>query len=182
MTKAHIKEELSKHFIGALASFKGISVNKPEKDYGVDLKIELLETYSIGNRIRYAQTGKSVDIQLKATTEKNIEKTDNFIKFDLKIENYNDLIRRRNSLMKVVGGHIPMVLIVVVLPENEKKWLEQKEQGILMRGNAYWFYPDEDMLYSINNSSKRIEIPLKNKVNLDFFDFIFKLRNKKIIQ
>lgn len=47
--------------------------------------------------------------------------------------------------------------------------------GMLQKANAYWFYPDDSMNFSDNLQSVRIKIPLKNKIDLDFCQKMFKL-------
>lgn len=174
MTEAHIKEELSRIFISSLAAFKGYAVSKPDKDYGVDLRIEVIERYRINGKTRFTQLGQSVDVQLKATSKK-IDIDKDFLKFDLAVENYNDLILRRESLKSLAGGHTPLFLIVFFLPENNLDWLQLDDKGMFLGGSAFWYYPPEESEISTNIGTQRIKIPLGNRVNFDFFDNVFNL-------
>ena len=178
MTEEHIKEELSRLFVSALAAVKGILASKPERDYGVDLRLEKVETYQIGRRTRYVASGQAVDVQLKATSAQRFSPENGVAKFDLAVENFNDLIRRRYELDGLVGGHAPLVLIVLYLPENQKVWLRKEEEGIFLSGRAFWFYPPAELDFSTNSRTQRIQIPLKNEVNLEFFDNLFNLLPK----
>ncbi|HEY8376764.1 MAG TPA: DUF4365 domain-containing protein, partial [Nannocystis sp.] len=49
--------------------------------------------------------------------------------YDLKVKNYNDLIRARL---------IPCVLVVFVLPEDPAHWLSWSETDLVLRRSAYW--------------------------------------------
>ena len=59
-----IKEEFSRHILGIFASYKGVFVSKPERDYGVDLRIEKIESYKINGNTRFTHLGQSIDFQL----------------------------------------------------------------------------------------------------------------------
>jgi hypothetical protein len=174
MTEAHIKEELSRIFVDSLAAFKGFTVSKPERDYGVDLRIEAVERFKINGKTRFTHIGKAVDVQLKATSAQQ-KAEHGFINFDLVVENYNDLILRRNAMKHLSGGHTPLILIVVFLPEERNEWLKLNELGIFLSGNAFWFYPENEMELSTNNRTQRIKISLKNQMNFDFFDVVLNL-------
>ncbi len=174
MTEAHIKEELSKIFINSLAAFNGFSVSKPERDYGVDLRVEAIEPFKINGKTRFTQIGRAVDLQLKATTRKT-ESEDGFLIFDLAVENFNDLILRRDAMQHLAGGHTPLVLVVFFLPEDKNDWLKLQDDGIFLGGNAFWFYPADDMGQSFNMSTQRIKISLNNQLNFDFFDIVLNL-------
>ncbi len=176
MTEDHIKEQLSLQYIGILASRMGYRTDRPITDYGVDLMIERIERVQKGNQVRYFSSGQSVDVQLKCTTEKQIIRKDQRVIYDLKVKNYNDLILRQQASTKGLGSYIPLLLMVVILPENPEKWVKMKTNGnLLIRGNAYWFYPSETMTLSDNTSTQRIYIPAQNQVDLNFMGDLFKL-------
>ncbi len=175
MTDEHIKEQLSKHFIGIMAAFKGIDVAKPERDYGVDLRLEKIHTYQMMGKTRYSSAGKAVDVQLKATSQKKTSGKREGLVFDLEVENFNDLVQRRKDLTSTVGGHTPLVLIVLVMQKNKKEWVKKEDGELTLRGKAFWFYPSLEIEMSKRKNTKRIFIPLENEVNLPFFDFVFNL-------
>ncbi|MFK7982578.1 MAG: DUF4365 domain-containing protein [Saprospiraceae bacterium] len=177
MKEEQIKEQLSLHFIGAIASFKNIKVVKPFEDNGVDLLLKKVKVISFKEKIRYLDSGDIIAVQVKSTTKKGIIESENKIKFDLSVKNYNDLIFRKIELALKKVGNVPLILILVVLPINVSKWLEvnQKEDFIKLGGKAYWYYPTKNHEYSKNEYSQRIEIPKENEVDLDFFSNIFNL-------
>lgn len=176
MTEDHIKEQLGLQYIGALASRQGYRTDRPFSDYGVDLMIERVEQVKQGDRVRYFSSGQSIDVQLKCTTEKQVARKDQRVIYDLKVKNYNDLIMRRKASASGLGSYIPLFLMLVVFPDQAKKWLKMKPNGnLLIRGNAYWFYPGETMVLSENTSTQRIYIPEQNRVDLNFMADLFNL-------
>jgi len=66
-------------------------------------------------------------LQLKCTSREVID--GDYIRYALKVKNYNDL--RRNAL-------VPRILVVVLVPENLEDWLQQSEAELCMRNCAYW--------------------------------------------
>lgn len=181
MTNEQIKEQLSLHYVGAIISRAGHQIILPQSDFGVDLVIRETHQYLINNTRRFLTSGNVVDIQLKCTTLKNIEfieiKGERFVKYDLDAKNYNDLIYRRK--LKDTQFLDPLALLLVVLSENENEWLQlsfddkNEQHSMTFNGAAYWFYPDKDMALSNNKSSKRITIPAKQKVDLNFLKYLF---------
>ena len=96
--------------------------------------------------------------------------------FDCEIKNYNDIIRRFQNRKKLLYSLIPIVLIVFVLPNNFEKWVQfSNKNGMDIKGEAYWFYPNENLEKTSNKSSIRIKIPIEQKVDLDFCEHIFNL-------
>lgn len=170
-----IKEQLSIHFISAIAVNRQFIVQRPSIDYGVDLMIEELSSYTINEQNRYFYSGKSVDIQLKCTLDSAISFSEEELKYDLESKNYNDLIKRHPFEKKNTFHYIPLILILVVLADHPKSWLELTSDQLIINGSAYWYYPDLNESLTINRYSKRISIPLSQKVDLDFFQNLFKL-------
>ncbi len=93
MTDTIVMEELSRTYLETIANGTGY-FNSIARDYGTDLTIRKAN-YCPHNR-RYLTIGKSVDIQVKAVTEryvKGINDVDSAdIKYALEVKNYNDLI------------------------------------------------------------------------------------------
>ena len=176
MTLEQIKEQLSVHFIGTMASLKGYRVGRPHDDYGVDIVLERIQVYEVAGKRRFFSSGQSIDIQLKATTKSQLTLSGDQIKYDLRVQNYNDLINRRLAREKHKNSYISLLLILFVLPDDPKKWVKVKSNGnLLLRGNAYWFYPSDTMPLSDNKYKQRINIPTRNQIDLNFFDELFNL-------
>lgn len=176
MTIEQIKELLSTHYLGTLASIKGFRVDRPFMDYGVDIVLERIATFTYNGKTRYFGSGQTVDVQLKCTTELGVERSPEYVKYDLSVKNYNDLVTRFELREEEKRSYIPLLLMVFVLPKEKEDWLELREDGSLIhRGELFWFYPDTSFEISENKSTKRIQIPINQKVNLTFFDELFNL-------
>ena len=96
----------------------------------------------------------TIGIQLKATSSKSCYREDeDFVYYDLKVKNYNDL-RRNSSESKF--------LTLLILPEEENEWINQTIDELIIRRNMYWLslYGSPE---TTNTSTIRIKIP---KVNL----------------
>src|SRR5262245_4861506 len=106
-----LKELLSRGFLRLVASHSGFIVGSDELDFGTDLCLSHVHIYdSPDDRVRYAKSGFNIEVQLKATCERNVDISEGSLKYDLTAKNYNDLVRRR-------GGYIPLVLVLFVLPD-----------------------------------------------------------------
>lgn len=159
-----------------IAAYSGYRFDKPFTDYGVDAVLEEIEQIRSDERTRYIASGKTIDVQLKSTTSSKILESEDVIKFDLEVKTYNDLVRRYEYRDRRLGYLIPLLLIVFVLPEDSSNWIDfTKIDFTKIKGNAYWIYPSEKWQISKNRSSIRIEIPLKNRVDLKFCDKVFNL-------
>lgn len=67
-------------------------------------------------------------VQLKSTAFDLPEGCTGF-PYDLKVRNYNDLIR---------PTLIPCVLVLLLLPADEERWLTWTEEALVLRRSAYW--------------------------------------------
>ncbi len=68
-----------------------------------------------------------IEVQLKATS--TLQVGTKHLSFPLKRKNYEDLRERT---------HIPRILLVLVLPENPREWIETTEECMISRRCAYW--------------------------------------------
>lgn len=170
-----IKESLSVQYLSILASHGGFSAHTPFTDYGVDLMVEEISSYQIGDRTRYFSSGRTLDIQLKSTTAESISINEDEIKFDLESKNFNDLIKRHPFQKRPKFRYIPLVLVVFVLPSEADQWLDFSPEKLSIQGKAFWYYPDSEESLTLNRYSKRISIPIGQQVDLDFFQNFFKL-------
>jgi hypothetical protein len=115
------KELFSKAYVRAVAAVAGFSVDPLELDFdSIDLQI----TAGSGEGSVYFPELK---LQLKCTSRDVID--GDYIRYPLKLKNYNDL--RRNAL-------VPRILVVVLVPENLEEWLQQSEAEMCMRYCGYW--------------------------------------------
>lgn len=181
MTEAQIKEKLSRIYLELLATKAGFKMLQPLEDHGVDVLLRQMFSINIAGKQRYIDAGRLVGIQLKCTTESTVIISDEEIYYDLRVKNFNDLIWRKNNRILFQGIDVPLILILLILPEDTDKWayLSKSKQKIIFKGQAFWFYPDEKAAISKNKSKVRIAISRKNQIDLDFFDKIFNLFFKK---
>jgi len=177
MTEEQIKANLSEHFVGAIAGKAGFKVIKPFDDHGVDLLVKRVKQLVYEGRIRWIDSSEMLAIQMKSTTWKGVTERNGSIVYDLSVKNYNDLIYRKREFDGTNSGHIPLILILFILPEENEDWLkvDTKANFLQMGGRALWYYPEQVELYSSNQSTKRIAFAPEQVVDLNFFDKMFNL-------
>ena len=126
MTDEHIKEELSFAYTQAISAFAGMGCEQRRKDYGIDGSIKDIKYSTV--RKRFAESGYSIDFQLKSTVNAKIK--NGIILYDLEVKNYKDLIDTE------VGT--PRILILYCLPKEKDKWVEALNDELKLRKCAYW--------------------------------------------
>jgi hypothetical protein len=124
LTRNHQQEALCRAYVRAVAARAGLSVSEPEVDYGVDLSLRAITLK--GKRRR--DVGPQLDLQLKSTTRADVGETS--LRYDLDVKNYEDL-REGHDLS-------PCLLVVLVLPNEEERWLGQSPEELVLRHCAYW--------------------------------------------
>jgi len=163
MTIEDIKEDLSTRCIEALANRLGYSTESRRKDYGVDLKIvEILKRTEPSGKISYYESNREIKAQLKATTEKQIRNGNGMIKYDLRVKNYNDIALS-------VHHHRPTYLFLIVMPDDEAKWLEYTPDELILRSKCYWYIHAKGTPVSSNKDSHTIQIPENQIIEMDTF-------------
>ncbi len=116
------KEQFSNTYLQAITTVAGYSLYKPSvDDDSVDWGIA---ARGIMGRIRAPR----LELQLKSTSRELLD--DNYLRYPLKLKNYDDL--------RLVDFAIPRILVVLVLPEHRKDWLQQSEEELCIRYCAYW--------------------------------------------
>lgn len=163
MTEQQIKEKLSKSYLDLLIHNGGHKQMKPEDDHGVDLYIMRVQKIIRASGIRYLDSTDFIAVQLKCTCVASIEEDEDWIKYDLEVKSYNDLVDRvRNN------ATVPLFLVLMVLPDETERWVEVRDEEIALAKCAYWYRPESTTLYTDNGSRKRIYIPKTNKLDGDF--------------
>ena len=171
MDSNSVKGLIAENFVKLLMNNNRFNATKPDKDYGVDLKINrVIEKKSKIGKTRYIDDDLVLDIQIKCTTQKKINRaaTGGGWSYQLEAKTYEDLVTRKDKKYS-----IKMILIVFILPDDTKDWLKVLDEKIELSKYAYWYYPsDEESLAKLNGlSSKskvRIELLYKNKITADF--------------
>ncbi len=169
MRDENIKEQLSRYAFCLMASRAGFKIRNFNLDDGVDLGLEKTISYALnGDGWTYSFV-EPVDIQLKATTESQVSVEGKFLKFDLKRKNFNDLIARK-KLRRQGQKALNMLLVLMVMPDNPLDWLKvnPKDKSIHLESVFYWYQPP-GFDFSENKNWQSIEVPLKNAVDLNFF-------------
>ena len=165
---ASIKEQASQFLIYWMTSIAGVKVSVDNLDHGVDFTLKQVKKFQYKGKIRYMNSGKAIDVQLKCTTEKSVSYRDDFINFDLEAKNYNDMVVRQQE--KEV---LPLLLIVVILPENPDLWYENSFEKIVLHSKRMWYLPSPDASLTDNKHKVRVQIPIENSVSPSFFQGVF---------
>lgn len=168
MTENHIKELISKNFIRAIANRQGYKVSSSDPDYGSDLTI--IEVAKLrgadGNIVRYLDSGRVIDLQLKCTTESSISYLAETLRYPLEAKTYNDLIYRRDN-------NFPLILVLFVLPSDNTNWIFCDENMLKIQRHAFWFLPNEDDVPTENGRNITIEISKANMITIDSIRELF---------
>ncbi|WP_423066156.1 DUF4365 domain-containing protein [Devosia sp. CN2-171] len=149
LTEPHIKEDLSIAYVAAVSARAGVSASfgRPH-DYGVDGSFYPIAQWG-SSRI---ENGFQVDFQLKASIRWALD--DDHVVYDLEARAYNSMAIRDPSA-------VPLVVIVMCLPLQDRLWLRQNERALLLKNCCYWYWlphgPPTD-----NASTRRIRIPRAN--------------------
>lgn len=171
MTKNQIKEAISVNYIQTIANRIGYKIAPRSKDHGVDISVIQVDKINSRGKVRYIDSGRTLECQLKATTEKGVTRVNGFIKYVLEVKTYNDLIYRLKT-------YPPLVLILFILPDDEKDWIACKPDELIIRKHAYWYIPDLKAQTSDNVSSITISIPDNQKIDDKTFSYLFKVLNR----
>lgn len=106
----------------------------------------------------YGQFDAELNVQLKSTYSKSLY-TDNGheIVYTLKAKNYNDLCRKTTT---------PIILCLLILPENKDEWVEQTSEDLTLRRCMYWLSL-KGRLPTTNTSTCNVTIPKTNIVTAE---------------
>jgi hypothetical protein len=110
--------------VQAIAAQAGLNYSTFGWDYGIDVSLRAVER--IGTIIR--DTGLQLDLQLKSTTRASVG--DTVVSYDLDARSYQHL--------RVQPPMCPRILVLLVLPDDDEKWLSQSPEELILRHCAYW--------------------------------------------
>jgi hypothetical protein len=152
------KEKFSDAYLQAVASVAGYSLYKPNvDDDSVDWGIA---ASGKTGRIRAPR----LELQLKCTSTDILE--DSYVKYPLKIKNYNDL--RMSDLA------VPRILVVVLVRENLREWLQHSQQELCMISCGYWMslrgLPETENLRTVT-----VSLPINNQFSVEKLHSIMQL-------
>lgn len=163
MTEEQIKEQLSRSFIHLVASRAGLACGRPEHDSGVDLVIRRFKATPNGTGgTRYRDAGQSLDVQLKCTCASSIYPYEGGFRYDLPVKNYNDMVDRQ------LEPAAPLVVALLVLPDDADSWVSVTPDGLMLRRSAYWYAPPPGAAPTTNRGTIRVDIPDTNVIDLGY--------------
>jgi len=148
------KEELSIAYISALCAVAGISFDRQfHDDDSTDATIKKLVTLPDGRKCEAI-----LRVQLKSTSSTTqYKEDDSTVTYVLKAKNYNDLRTASTT---------PIILALLILPENEDEWLTWTHEELMIKGRMYWQSFDKAP-ETENKSSVSVMIPKENYLNSD---------------
>lgn len=164
-------EELSVGFIEAIANSQGY-FSMYGRDSGTDMHFRKAISRSISQttKLRYLTSGKQIDAQVKSAYERNTSVSNGNIVYNLKINNYNDLVTRANENPSL----IPLILILFIFPDNDTNWISLSNNELILRKCAYWYTMPPGLSESDNSTGQTIYVPESNVIGSTFFDDIFR--------
>lgn len=143
------KELFSQAYVRAVAAVAGFSVDRLQLDFdSIDLHI-------VARGGGGTVFSPELNLQLKCTSRDVLDRQ--FLRYPLRIKNYNDL--RINS-------QVPRILVVVLVPDNVEDWLQQSESEMCIRNCAYWVslrgQPERQ-----NTTNITVELPRSNQFTVE---------------
>jgi hypothetical protein len=153
-----IEEDLSLAYIQAVAGRVNVDVAFTRRDMGVDGTFRQLVSYES----RRCHGPFSIDFQLKASVRWDCD--DAAVKYDLKADAHNMLVRRNSEYAQTLRG-APLLLLLLCMPRSQDHWIDVSEEELLLRKCCYWA-----MLHGSptqNAASVRIEIPRRQTLTPD---------------
>ena len=139
------KESLSLAWLAAMAAVAGLAweVPRPDRD-SIDVTLSAL-----------GPGRPKMDVQLKATA--NAVVRDDGLHYRLSGKNYNDL-RHPNRM-------VPLILVVVQLPLLEKRWIDVKDDRMVLRRRAWW--ASYRGARRTKGQSKTVVVPKDQRLDVD---------------
>lgn len=152
MQDTKVKEDISISYISALCAYAGIAYetirhDEDSTDGLLRKRILLDENRKFNSELR---------IQLKSTSSPS-QYTDygDSLTYKLKAKNYNDLCQEATS---------PIILGLLVLPEDKNQWINWTSEELLIKGCMYWAdFSTEDE--TTNTATVSIKINKENVIN-----------------
>ncbi len=161
MDMAQIKEDISISYISALCAYAGISYDIIRHD-GDSTDAVLHKCIVLDGIGKYMA---ELRVQLKCTSSQS-QYTDNGdrIVYRLKVKNYNDLCAPSTT---------PIILALLILPDNEEEWVKWTREELMLKGCMYWaeFSLEEK---SENTASVNVNFDKNNVINSETLIYLLK--------
>jgi Domain of unknown function (DUF4365) len=124
MTPQQQKEELSKAYVAAVAARCGFKLGLwSQDDDGLDVTIGAAGLPAGG-----LLAGPKLDLQLKASSDPRHDRGDSVA---------YSLSRRMFELL-TMEACVPRILVVLMLPEPDREWVQHTPESLILRKCAYW--------------------------------------------
>lgn len=146
------KEEFSYAYLYAVTSAAGYSFQRtttPLDQLGIDLILT-------GIGVQGLMGTPQLYVQLKCTSREVLD--ENYLKYPLRIKNYEEL--------RVPKQYPPLILVVVLVPDNVNDWLHQSEDELCLRRCGYWISLAGETPTQ-NQETVTISIPRKNILTIN---------------
>jgi hypothetical protein len=147
ITRQQVQEDLSLAYLRAVVAKLGMTYDTPIRDFGIDGTISRISR----KNGRLVPSGIRLDVQLKSST--NAAVGSDHVSYELDVRAY--------EILRDDTAEIPRVLVLLILPRDEREWIDQDEDRLIMRKCAYWMslrgYPETP-----NDKSVTIRIPRRN--------------------
>ena len=154
MLTTNDKEDIHISYLSAVCASASVSFDlQRHDDDSTDGIMKKLITLDDGTKYM-----SSLRIQLKCTSSvSQYTYYEEILNYKLKVKNFNDLCTRCTT---------PIILGLLVLPEDEDTWVKWSEKDLLINGCMYWAdFSNESP--SDNKNTVTVSINRKNLINKD---------------
>ncbi len=141
------QEALSLAYVRSVAAQAGVMCSEFDEDFGIDLCLRAVDERAG----QFFDSGDQLDLQVRSSTRAGESET--AITYDLDVRTY-DLLRREQP-------RCPRILVFMVLPAEERRWLTQSEEALSLHRCVYWLSL-RGAEASESRSSIRVTIPREN--------------------
>lgn len=125
LPRNQLQEALSRTYVRAVAARAGVTCGDIGQDFGIDMYLSGIELRDQ----QYLDVGPQIDVQVKSGSRIEMRGTD--LIYDLDVRAYN-------LLRDDVPRRPPCILVLVVLPEEERDWMSQTSESLVLRRCGYW--------------------------------------------
>jgi hypothetical protein len=151
------QEQFANAFLVAVAAVAGFTAAKPDVDNdSVD--------WTIASRL---PRRPKIDIQMKSRRAQDAD-GNNFIRYDLKRNNYDDLI--------LTDLCTPRLLVLVLVPSDIGLWLDLTPDRLVLRRCAHWVSL-AGLPRTENETTVRVDVPRSNLLNVASLEALMRRAN-----
>lgn len=156
------QEQFADAFLLAVAAVAGFQAMKPPVDNdSVD--------WTIASRL---PRRPKIDVQMKSRGAEDADVEDDFIRYDLKRKNYDDLI--------LTDLFTPRLLVLVLVPKDITAWLTLAPDQLILRRCAYWISLAGNPP-TTNETAVRVSVPRANLFNVASLEGLMQRANDQEI-